>query len=47
MNYFYFYKAAKKGHVDAIEVLLEGRANIEAKTKRIGATPLHIGTNLN
>ena len=46
INYFYFYKAAEKGHVDAIEVLLKGGANIEAK-ETSGATPLFIGTNLN
>ena len=47
INYFYFYKAAQEGHVDAIEVLLKGGANIEAKTTGIGATPLYAGTNLN
>ena len=47
INYFYFYETAQEGHVDAIEVLLKGGANIEAKEKSIGATPLYIGTNLN
>ena len=47
INYIYFYKAAQEGHVDAIEVLLKGGANIEAKETSIGATPLYIGTNLN
>ena len=37
INYFYFYKAAQEGHVDAIEVLLKGGANIE------GGTALSIG----
>ena len=47
INYFYFYKAAQQGHVDAIEVLLKRGANIEAKETSHGATPLYIGTNLN
>ena len=47
INYFYFYKAAAYGHVGAIEVLLKGGANIEAKETSHGATPLYIGTNLN
>ena len=47
INYFYFNKAAQKGHEDTIKVLLKGGANIEAKEKSIGATPLYIGTDLN
>ena len=47
INYFYFYKAAQNGHVDAIEVLLKRGANIEAKETNVGATPLYIGNNLN
>ena len=39
--YFYFYKAAEKGHVDAIEVLLKGGANIEAQRTSVGATELN------
>ena len=47
INYIYFNKAAEKGHVDAIDVLLKGGANIEAKETSMGATPILIGTNLN
>ena len=46
INYFYFYKAAQQGHVDAIEVLLKGEAYIEQGNKN-NATPLYTGTNLN
>ena len=44
--HYYFYKAAKEGHVDAIEMLLKSGANIEQGNKN-NATALVKGTNLN
>ena len=47
INNFYFYKAAEKGHVDAIALLHKAGANIKAQNTSDDATALFIGTNLN
>ena len=45
INNFYFIKAAEKGHMNAIAMLLKAGANIEQGNKN-NATALFKGTNL-